>query len=59
MQPLLRWRMARADSLAWAGVARVGREERALVKRVLKLVREQGPIRAERGRRAEAHPPGG
>jgi hypothetical protein len=46
MQPLLRWRMARADSLAWAGVARVGREERALVKRVLKLVREQGPIRA-------------
>ena len=46
MQPLLRWRMARADSLAWAGVARVGREERALLKRVLKLVREQGPIRA-------------
>ena len=46
MQPLLRWRMARADDLAWAGVARVGREERALVKRVLKLVREQGPIRA-------------
>jgi uncharacterized protein YcaQ len=46
MQPLMRWRMARADKLAWAGVARVGREERALVKRVLKLVREQGPIRA-------------
>jgi len=46
MQPLLRWRMARADSLAWAGVARIGREERALVKRVLKQVREQGPIRA-------------
>src|SRR6185312_4323253 len=46
MQPLLRWRMARADKLAWAGVARVGREERALVKRVLKLVRERGPIRA-------------
>ncbi|MBS1862395.1 MAG: YcaQ family DNA glycosylase [Actinobacteria bacterium] len=46
MQPLLRWRMARADGLAWKGVARVGREERALVKRVLRLVREQGPIRA-------------
>lgn len=46
MQPLLRWRMARADDLAWAGVARVGREERALVRRVLKLVRERGPIRA-------------
>jgi len=46
MQPLLRWRMARAGELAWAGVARVGREERALVRRVLKLVRERGPIRA-------------
>jgi uncharacterized protein len=46
MQPLLRWRMARADDLAWAGVARVGREERVLVERVLELVREQGPIRA-------------
>ena len=46
LQPLLRWRMARADKLAWTGVARVGREQRALVKRVLKLVREQGPIRA-------------
>src|ERR1700710_2378929 len=46
MQPLMRGRMARADKLAWAGVARVGREQRGLVKRVLKLVREQGPIRA-------------
>jgi uncharacterized protein YcaQ len=46
MQPLLRWRMARADSLAWAGVARVGREQRGLVERVLALVGEQGPIRA-------------
>jgi uncharacterized protein YcaQ len=46
MQPLLRWRMARADDLAWAGVARVARDEPELVKRVLGLVREQGPIRA-------------
>jgi uncharacterized protein YcaQ len=46
MQPLMRWRMARADQLAWGSVARVGREQRALIKRVLKLVREQGPIRA-------------
>jgi hypothetical protein len=46
MQPLLRWRMARADDLAWAGVARVARDEPELVKRVLRLVREQGPIRA-------------
>jgi uncharacterized protein YcaQ len=46
MQPLLRWRMARADSLAWAGVARVAREEPGLVRRVLELVRDEGPIRA-------------
>ena len=46
MQPLLRWRMARADDLAWTGVARVARDEPALVKRVLELVREEGPIRA-------------
>ncbi|MBS1885921.1 MAG: YcaQ family DNA glycosylase [Actinobacteria bacterium] len=46
MQPLLRWRMARADELAWAGVARVAREEPGLVRRVLRLVREEGPIRA-------------
>jgi hypothetical protein len=46
MQPLMRWRMARADDLAWAGVARVAKDEPALVKRVLELVREEGPIRA-------------
>jgi hypothetical protein len=46
MQPLLRWRMARADDLAWAGVARVAKDEPALVKRVLELVRDEGPIRA-------------
>ena len=46
MQPLLRWRMARADDLAWAGVSRVARDEPGLVKRVLELVREEGPIRA-------------
>jgi len=46
MQPLLRWRMARADDLAWAGVARVAKDEPGLVKRVLELVREEGPIRA-------------
>ncbi len=46
MQPLLRWRMARADELAWTGVARVARDEPELVRRVLELVRQQGPIRA-------------
>jgi uncharacterized protein len=46
LQPLLRWRMARADDLAWTGVARVARDEPGLVARVLKMVREEGPIRA-------------
>jgi uncharacterized protein YcaQ len=46
MQPLLRWRMARADELAWAGVARVAKDEPKLVRRVLELVRDEGPIRA-------------
>jgi uncharacterized protein YcaQ len=46
MQPLLRWRMARADQLAWAGVARVAKDEPGLVRRVLDLVRDEGPIRA-------------
>ena len=46
MQPLLRWRMARADDLAWKGVARIALEDPKLVKRVLALVRERGPIRA-------------
>ncbi len=27
MQPLMRWRMARADDLAWGGVARIARDE--------------------------------
>ncbi len=46
MQPLMRWRMARADDLAWSGVARIAREDPKLVARVLELVRDQGPIRA-------------
>jgi uncharacterized protein YcaQ len=46
MQPLLRWRMARADQLAWAGVARVAKDEPELVRRVLSLVADEGPIRA-------------
>jgi uncharacterized protein YcaQ len=46
MQPLLRWRMARADQLASAGVARVAKEEPGLVRRVLERVRDEGPIRA-------------
>ena len=57
LQPLLRWRMARADSLAWKGVARVAAEQPELVEFVLDMVRERGPIRASelaaQGRRRE------
>jgi uncharacterized protein YcaQ len=57
LQPLLRWRMARADALAWKGVARVAAEQPELVEFVLNEVRERGPIRASdlaaKGRRGK------
>jgi uncharacterized protein YcaQ len=57
LQPLLRWRMARADALAWKGVARVAAEQPELLEFVLDVVRERGPIRASdlaaKGRRRE------
>jgi uncharacterized protein YcaQ len=46
LQPLLRWRMARADSLAWKSVARIGTEQPQLLEFVLGEVRERGPLRA-------------
>jgi len=46
LQPLLRWRMARVDELAWKSVARIGREQPELVAWVLDQVRERGPLRA-------------
>ncbi len=46
LQPLLRWRMARADALAWKGVARIAAERPRLLEFVLGEVRERGPIRA-------------
>jgi uncharacterized protein YcaQ len=56
-QPLLRWRMARADALAWKGVARVAAEQPELLEFVLDMVRERGPLRASdlaaKGRRRE------
>ena len=57
LQPLLRWRMARADALAWKSVARVAVEQPELVEFVLDVVRRRGPIRASdlaaKGRRRE------
>ncbi|MET0559719.1 MAG: crosslink repair DNA glycosylase YcaQ family protein [Solirubrobacterales bacterium] len=46
LQPLLRWRMARVDTLAWKGVARIAAEQPKLLDFVLDVVRERGPIRA-------------
>jgi uncharacterized protein YcaQ len=57
LQPLLRWRMARADGLAWKGVARVAVEQPELLEFVLAMVHERGPLRASdlaaKGRRRE------
>jgi uncharacterized protein YcaQ len=46
LQPLLRWRMARANADAWGGMRRVARDNPGLVDEVLALVTEQGPLRA-------------
>ena len=46
LQPLLRWRMARAHDEAWGGMRRVARERPELLKEVLEQVRERGPIAA-------------
>jgi uncharacterized protein len=46
LQPLLRWRMARADQLAWKGVRRIAAEQPQLLEFVLDEVRERGPLRA-------------
>ena len=44
LQPLLRWRMARADSLAWKSVRRIAAEQPKLLEFVLNEVRECGPL---------------
>ncbi|MCM4083368.1 winged helix-turn-helix domain-containing protein [Paractinoplanes hotanensis] len=46
LQPLFRWRMARAGELAWGNMRRVVQEQPELVARVLAVVRERGPITA-------------
>ena len=59
MYPLFRWRMATVDSAAWGSIARIGREDPELVARVLRLVRERGPIRAsDTGSRRSPSSPG-
>ena len=48
LQPLLRWRMARAEALeeGWGGPLRVVRDQPELVARVLQRVRDEGPVTA-------------
>jgi uncharacterized protein YcaQ len=46
LQPLLRWRMARAEKLTYKPVRRLAAEKPELLESVLRTVRERGPIRA-------------
>ncbi len=46
LEPLLRWRMARLDDLAWGSMVRIARERPQLVEWVLAQVGERGPVRA-------------
>jgi uncharacterized protein YcaQ len=46
LQPLFRWRMARAHDEAWGGMRRVATEQPELVARVLEDVRARGPVSA-------------
>jgi uncharacterized protein YcaQ len=45
-QPLLRWRMARADEEPWPAIRRIGTENPRLIEDVLELLEAQGPITA-------------
>jgi hypothetical protein len=58
LEPLLRWRMARADQEAWGSLRRLRRERPGLIEEVLALVAERGPLRAaDTGyRRASSQP---
>ncbi|GAA2671013.1 winged helix-turn-helix domain-containing protein [Actinoplanes palleronii] len=46
LQPLFRWRMARASEYAWGGMRRIVAEQPELVAWVLDEVRRRGPITA-------------
>ena len=58
-QPLLRWRMARAEALAegWGGTLRVMREHPAFVAQVLQRVADEGPVSAGELHRAVGEVP--
>ncbi len=46
LHPLLRWRMARAHEQAWRGIRAIAKRKPQLVRDVLAVVRERGPIAA-------------
>jgi hypothetical protein len=46
LQPLLRWRMARAHVEPWPGIRRIAQENPTFLHDMYKLVAESGPIRA-------------
>jgi uncharacterized protein len=46
LQPLLRWRMARAAELTYKPMRRLAADKPELLESVLRTVRERGPIRA-------------
>ena len=46
LQPLFRWRMARAREFAWGSMTRIATEQPGLVAWVLDEVRDRGPITA-------------
>ncbi len=58
-QPLLRWRMDRAEHEAWGGMRRIRTERPELVERVLADVRANGPISARQLAEDEAPPRSG
>jgi uncharacterized protein len=45
-QPLLRWRMARADTEPWPGIRRIAKDKPHLLEDVLDTIDAVGPIRA-------------
>ncbi len=47
LHPLFRWRMSAVDDYAWSGVVRTANEHPDLVREVLALAADRGPIRAE------------
>jgi uncharacterized protein YcaQ len=46
LQPLLRWRMARAHEEPWLAIRRIAKDNPALLEDVLQLITDQGPITA-------------